>query len=355
MADENFTEFTAGSITGTSVLVGYDTSANTEYRYPSSTLTVFTNANLPIATSSVAGITQAGTGLTMTGSVMSANVVSVAGRTGAVTISVTDVSGAAQSGANTNITSLTGLTARPTWNLSGTTTTPWDSGNLPVIGGRLLSFSVITSSSAVSVPANTAFIIGEAVGPGGGGGGCAGAGAGQISVGQSGGAGTYCKFQITSPPSSINIIIGAQGTGGAASSIGVGGNAGSTLIYSGGTTYASVPGGNGGSAGTVISTSTFLLGPPTQSTAATGSATFIENVIGGVPQVITVGTSTGPYSAQGGSSKWGQGPLGTTGAGVNASQYGAGGSAGIAASSAAAATGGQGGPSKVILWFYANQ
>jgi len=363
MANLNFTQFTAGSIISTSYLVGYDSSANTQYRYSSASLLTFVNANLPIATSSVAGIVQIGSGLTITGNLLSANVQSVAGRQGSVTLSVTDVTGAAQSGANSNITSLTGLTARPTWSLSSVVTTPWDNGNLPVIGGRLLSFQIVTSSTTVSVPANCAYIIGEGVGPGGGSGGSAGAGSGQSAVSQSGGSGTYCKFQITSPPSTLTVTIGAPGSAGAATAAGNGGAGGSTTIVNSSTTYVTIPGGAGGLAATVTTYASPYVIPQilTLSTLATGSASFIENQSGSLvaPSLVVGTTAAVTYSAPGGSSRWGAGAPAAGGvsssSGVSATQYGAGASGCAIAASGASNTGGSGGPSKVVLYFYANQ
>jgi hypothetical protein len=358
--DQNFTQFGVGTFGTTSYLVGYDSTLNLEQRYPYSTVLSYINSNLPVATSSTAGIASAGAGLTMTGSVMSANVTSVVGRTGAITLSYTDVTNAANSGANSNITSLTALTARPTWNLSSVVTTPWDNGNLLVIGGRLLSYQIVTSSSTVTVPANCAYIIGEGVGAGGGSGGSAGAGSSQVSIGQSGAGGTYCKFQILTPPSTLTVTLGAAGTAGAAAAGGNGGTGGTTTVANGATTYVSIPGGTGGVSGTVTTYSTaYVIPTPALSSLATGTAALIENQSGSLPPLAyAVGSVAAQVaSAPGGSSRWGAGaPSSSAGtAGTAATQYGAGASGCALSASTAAATGGAGGASKVILYFYASQ
>lgn len=88
---------TTGTLTGTLV----DQNANTAFMGPASgapgtpTFRTIGSTDLPLATTSAAGAVIVGSGLTVTSGTVSANVLSVAGRTGAITLTVSDVAGAA--------------------------------------------------------------------------------------------------------------------------------------------------------------------------------------------------------------------------------------------------------------------
>jgi hypothetical protein len=89
---ENFSQFASSNVLSSSFLVGYDSAANVEKKFPAASLTSYIQGNLPVASSTQLGAVMPGSGLTMNGSTLSANVLSVNGATGAVVILAADTS-----------------------------------------------------------------------------------------------------------------------------------------------------------------------------------------------------------------------------------------------------------------------
>ncbi|MFM0261584.1 gp53-like domain-containing protein [Paraburkholderia sediminicola] len=89
---ENFSQFASSNVLSSSFLVGYDSTANVEKKFPAASLTSYIQGNLPVASSTQLGAVTLGSGLTMNGSKLSANVLSVNGATGAVVIQAVDTS-----------------------------------------------------------------------------------------------------------------------------------------------------------------------------------------------------------------------------------------------------------------------
>lgn len=114
--------------------------------------------------------------------------------------------------------------------------------------------SVITSSQAITPPPGTKQIHALLVGGGGGGGGDLNydPGNGLVVYGNGGGFGGCAIFNIPVTTDPLQLIIGAGGVGGIYSDFWpncVGGNGGTTMVRSGGITWARIGGGGGGGGG----------------------------------------------------------------------------------------------------------
>lgn len=121
-------------------------------------------ANLPVATNSNPGVVSIGTGLTVTGSSLAANVTTVAGRTGDVVLAIADVSGAAPL-ANpvfTGNVDLTGANATAT-------TQPANTNNTTIASTEYADRAATTAAAGVSYTlpsASTSILGGIKVGTG---------------------------------------------------------------------------------------------------------------------------------------------------------------------------------------------
>ncbi|WP_312058985.1 phage tail protein [Pantoea septica] len=214
-------------------------------------------------------------------------------------------------------------------------------------GGRLIGVRVITSSQVYTAKEGTKAVIVEAVGGGGGGGGTYNTTtSGYKAVSGGGGAGGYGKSRYTSDFSNIAVTIGIGGSGGAANSSSAGGSGGATSFGTKLVCY----GGSGGPPSTQYAL------PMHTSSAISGTVTganlayFRANQ--GTPGYYAV---NGWLSGAGASSPFGGGgtQVGLTGAGVNATGYGSGGSGASTAEMASGQPGGAGTPGLVIVWEYA--
>ncbi|WP_146126335.1 hypothetical protein [Burkholderia multivorans] len=279
-------------------------------------------------------------------------------------------SGIATSGANANITSLSGLTtplstaqggtgttsttgtgsvvfsASPTLTGTATVANLTATGTLTGFTGRLLNVQRFTSSGTYTPTTGTASIIVEVLGGGGGGGGAGATAAGQVAPAAGGASGSYSVSRITSGFSGATVTVGSAGAGGAA-----GANAGSAGGTSSFGAFVTAPGGSGGQPGTAIA-------PPIAYWSANGAAqasggTLINSQ--GQPGTFGIAMSTGDtLSGSGGPSVFGGGGNGitTTGAGGAAMTAGAGGGGACSTNGGAAQAGGSGGAGVVIVYEY---
>ncbi|WP_157639446.1 hypothetical protein [Burkholderia ubonensis] len=284
----------------------------------------------------------------------------------------------ATSGANANITSLSGLTTplsvaqggtgRATLTAhsvligNGTTAVtqiaPSTAGQAlisagatsdPVFGyptGTLIGFQRFTSSGTYTPTTGTNSVIVEIVGGGGGGGGAAAAAAGQWSGGQGGGAGAYAKGRITSAFSGVTVTVGAAGVGGTA-----GANAGTSGGQSSFGALITAPGGTGGSGSGAFS-SPAIVGSGSTSSASTGAS--IINGVGAAGGPSFLMGINDALSGIGAANPFGGGAAAATaaGAGNAATTPGTGGSGGLSFNGTAAAAGGAGSAGVVIVWEY---
>lgn len=288
----------------------------------------------------------------------------------------------ATSGANANITSLSGLTTplsvsqggigvgtlaadgvlfgngtsaigATAVGTSGQVLTSNGTGVAPTFqtaSGRLLNVQVFTSSGTYTPTSGTASIIVEAVGGGGGGGGVAATGAGQSAAAAGGSAGAYAKALITSGFSGAAVTIGAAGAGGVA-----GANTGATGGATSFGTFISCPGGPGGLGGSAVSAASIANGGGASGGATISGATQLNNVPGtsGMPGVV-IGAGVASYGGQGGALLYGsqaQTKIGS-GAGNGGLGFGSGGGGANAAASQAAAAGGSATAGVVIVYEY---
>jgi hypothetical protein len=168
--------------------------------------------------------------------------------------------------------------------------------------GTLINVQVFTSSGTYTATSGTKSVIVDAVGGGGGGGGNSATGAGQSGAGNGGSGGSFARILVSSGFSGATVTIGAAGTTGA----GAAGGPGGTTSFG---TFLSCPGGLGGGAGGA--TSAAVVGSSTLSPSACtiAGATTIFSSPGYAaktgPAVITAGTQQ--YSSPGGDSPFGAG------------------------------------------------
>lgn len=285
----------------------------------------------------------------------------------------------ATSGANANITSLSGLTTPLSAAQGGTGSSSLAAFNLlagngtgavsaiapsstsgfvlmsngssalptfQTAPGRLIGVQVFTSSGTYTPDTGTNSVVVEVQAGGGGGGGSPAAAAGQQAAAAGGSAGGYSSGRITSAFSGVTVTVGAVGTGGAAGS-NAGGSGGSSSF---GTLIVCTGGGGGGSQSVQTA---FLLSSPT----AGGTTTTAGNIASSSGQVGAPGlpaSSTNSFGGNGAPSYFGGGAMGTVngGAGASAVSRGAGGGGASTIASGAAAAGGSGGAGLVIVWEY---
>jgi hypothetical protein len=276
----------------------------------------------------------------------------------------------ATSGANANITSLSGLTTALSVSQGGTgratltshavlvgagTTAvtqvaPSTAGQAlvsagassdPVWGlptGTLIGVQVFTSSGTYTPTTGTASVIVEVQAPGGGGGGVSATGAGQVAQAQSGSGGSYAKARVTSGFSGVTVTIGAAGTGGSA-----GTNAGT----SGGTTsfgsIISCPGGVGGAGSAAVTPPQGQTGAAAPSACTITGATTLVSIPGGAGALGISQSTNFVVAAAGGVAVMGLGSSNGSGSGGNGASV---------TQSTAATAGSNGAVGRVIVYEY---
>ena len=259
---------------------------------------------------------------------ISAPVTSVAGRTGAITLAVADVSGAAP----TASPSLSGTPLAPTATVGTNTTqiatTAFVLANAGSGGAAVIDIQTFSTAGTTSwtKPAGAKLVVGYMWGSGGGGGsGARNATTGARSGGAGGCGGSFLKFIVDASvlSASETVVIGTGGVGGAAQ-----------------TTNATA--GIGSSVGSVTSF------------ASRFQCTLVTNASGGSLTVVSPGTTTSGTSLEGillstnGINSGGNGTLTTGGSAVFSAMYyfhssGGGGGAGAGAGGTTAVAGGPGG------------
>lgn len=204
--------------------------------------------------------------------------------------------------------------------------------------GTLIGVRVFTSSTTYTPTAGTNSIIVEIQGGGGAGGGQVATGASQFSVASGGAAGGYVRHRMTAGFSGATITIGA---GGAGVSGAAGGNGGAS-------SFAGITA-NGGSGGAVSAAGTAPVTGPSSGGTASGGNILNTN---GAPGWWAVG-GTYAFGGMGANAILGTGGIENAGTGGgSASGYGGGGGGGVNGATAAAQTGGAGAPGVVIVWEY---
>jgi hypothetical protein len=212
--------------------------------------------------------------------------------------------------------------------------------------GRLIAVQRFTSSGTYTPTSGATSAIIYCAGGGGGGGGGAATNSAQNSVAGPGSSGAWAVVRVTSL-SSQTVTIGAGGPGGVA-----GANAGTAGGQTSVGTWAVCPGGGGGSAGaaTAFANTTLVGNPGSVSSAPTSTATLLYGSIGGsgtYAQLAYNGTAL--VSGIGGSNPFGSGAVGSA---VNGFGYGSGGTGALVGISSAAVAGGSGAGGIVLIFEY---
>lgn len=212
------------------------------------------------------------------------------------------------------------------------------------IGGRFQSQQIYTSSDTWPKSAGLKRIKVHVLGGGGGGGGVDGQGAGTFAAGGGGESGLYSSsvIEAASLGATETVTIGALGAGGVA---GAAGSAGGTSSFG---SLVDAPGGVGGSGKTASSS---------QSCSPGGGGTAVgagDITAGGDPGGYGVGltiSNAGTNSGHGGSGIFGGGARGVLGdaAGIDATEYGSGGSGASVNNIATDFNGGDGSPGLIIV------
>lgn len=238
------------------------------------------------------------------------------------------------SGSSSQVLTSNGASAYPTFQA------------IPSQSGRLIGVQRFTSGGTYTPTTGTNSVIVEVVGGGGGGGGAAA----NNGNGGGGGAGAYARVRFTSSFSGVTVTIGAAGTA-ATAGANTGGSGGTTSFGA----LVSCPGGGGG-AGSSNSTTAQV------TTAGAGGAA--PTISGGTVFVTTMGqtggqglvAANGEIGGPGASSLMGAGGGPTISSGATSSTgnagggNGAGGGGGSAGSTGAAAAGGAGSQGVVVVW-----
>lgn len=281
----------------------------------------------------------------------------------------------ASSGANSDITSLSGLTTALSVAQGGTgrqtlaahgvmigegtggvaTVGPNSTSGLalisqgvsadPVFGnptGVLINVQRFTSSGTYTPTAGTNSVIVEIQGGGGAGGGAPSTSTGQFSAGLGGGAGGYIKHRMTSGFSGATVTVGSGGVGASGA---VGGNGGSS-------SFSGVTAGGGTGGGVIAAGTVGNAGATAGGTAAGGSILNVSGNPGGFTSFSQPNNIGIP--SNGATSVLGSGGGGTFSAtGGAAAGFGGGGGGNLNTASQAAMAGGAGSPGIVIVWEYA--
>lgn len=217
-----------------------------------------------------------------------------------------------------------------------------------VKAGRLLSVTLLTSSSANhTTGASTNKIYVRVQAGGGGGGGASSAGA-SAACGAGGGPGGYSEHLFTvSPSTEYAYTCGAGGTAGANTG-GNGGNGGNSTFTVGGTTVTA-NGGTGGTGQTAGTTQAFTQGG---NEGSSSNGTINIRGTGGMYGQRVSGTAG--ISGHGGGSHLGGGGLGrgNAGQGDTPAGYGGGGGGGLVLNGSSAVTGGTGGAGAIVVYEY---
>lgn len=218
----------------------------------------------------------------------------------------------------------------------------------PSRGYQLVGTVYFTATTVIDPTSYTGIqaIRQRLVGGGGGGGGSAAPAVGNAAVGAGGGAGGFSEAFILTPfTAGFTVTVGAQGAGGSAGNND--GTAGGQTIGAGGFTGNGGGGGEGGAGGT----GSVVTGGGTGGTATGDLAIAGSDGGNGMRSGGSV-TSQGFGGASlfSGSRRPSAGD--TTGAGISAQLYGAGGSGGFSQASTAAQTGGNGSAGLVVWDLY---
>lgn len=211
---------------------------------------------------------------------------------------------------------------------------------VPGQAGRLLNVQAFTSSGTYTPTSGATKALVIVQSPGGGGGGCSATAAGQVCQASGGSGGSYAEAWWTSL-SSQTVTIGTTGSGGAA-----GNNNGAT----GGTTslgtIVSCPGGVGGVGSAGVAPPSGQSGAASPSGCTVTGATTLVNKPGGVAPPAPSQSTSVYFASQGGSAMLGSG---TGGTGVG---FGAGGAGAAIGPSAAAAAGSNAAAGEAFVFEY---
>jgi hypothetical protein len=211
--------------------------------------------------------------------------------------------------------------------------------------GTLIGVRVLSSSGTYTATAGTNSVIAECWGGGGAGGGAPATAAGQVAVGGGGNAGAYAVGRFTSGFSGITVTIGAGGAGSSGAAGGTGGN----------TTFGALMTANGGAGGAIgagaTSTPTISLASGTAATASGGNIATINGSFGEYGESISAALNVGGKGAS--SQLGGGGYPGVNGSAPTAGNgFGAGGGGAALAASSAAQAGGAGSQGGCFVWEY---
>lgn len=223
--------------------------------------------------------------------------------------------------------------------------------------GRLIGVQVITSTQTYTETPGTKFRRVQIVGAGGGGGGCPSTGASQQSTARGGQCGAYLDVVIYGSLSPISVTIGSKGTGG--TSAPTPGTDGGTSSFG---NLISCPGGIGGNAGAVASSTSNIIGDspignsPTLNFGTTQYKIILTKpCLYGAMRQMSIGALIGQVCGGDG----GDSPLGASGhggsgmAGIDATGHGAGGGGSSQIQYNNGDKGGDGASGVCIIWEYA--
>lgn len=215
--------------------------------------------------------------------------------------------------------------------------------------GRLIGVKAFFTSGIYTPTAGTNRVIVEMVGGGGGGAGSRAAATGNLSIGGSGGAGSYLKAMYTSGFSGVQVTVGAGGNGGTVSDPYASSGAASSFG-----SLCSAPGGSAGAPAGPTNSFPFSTVAPTVSSGPSGSGIIIGISGSGSGASVAVNTSTS-IGFPGGNSQFGAGGFITAAnsTGIQGSGYGSGGGPTIVTGGNPAVAGGRGANGIVIIWEYA--
>ena len=214
--------------------------------------------------------------------------------------------------------------------------------------GRLVSVTLLTSSSANHATGSTTNKIYVRVQAGGGGGGGASSAGSSAACGAGGGPGGYSEHLFTVTPSTeYAYTCGAAGTAGANTG-GNGGNGGNSTFVVGGTTVQG-NGGTGGAGQTAGTSAAFTQGG---NEGSSSGGTLNARSTGGLHGQRVSGTVG--ISGHGGGAFFGNGGVGraSAGQGDSAAGYGGGGGGGLVLNGSAAVTGGAGAAGAILVYEY---